>query len=298
MIAILGATGNVGGKIADMLIKRGEAVRLIARSADRLRAKAGTSATVLAGDASDTKFLSTAFKDVDAVFTLIPPNPTAVDFMEYATGIGESIATALENSKVKYVVNLSSIGAELSEGTGPIRGLHSMEKRLTGIKGLNVLNLRCAYFMENLLWNIDLIKSQGVNGDSMRGTVKIPMIATRDIASYAADRLVKKDFTGSSVHYLLGERDISMTEATEIIGGKINKPRLSYVMFPYDEAEKAMVGMGMSPDMSRNYIEMSRAFNDGLIKPSKRANDNTTTTSLETFCDEVFVPVFTQKKAA
>jgi len=298
MIAILGATGNVGGKIADMLIKRGEAVRLIARSADRLRAKAGTGATVLAGDANDTKFLSTAFKDVDAVFTLIPPNPAADNFMTYATSIGESIATALKNAKVKYVVNLSSVGAELSKGTGPIKGLHEMEERLKGIKGLNVLNLRCAYFMENLLWSIDLIKSQGVNGDSMRGTVRIPMIATRDIASYAADRLVKKDFTGSTVQYLLGERDISMTEATEIIGRKINKPGLSYVTFPYDDAEKAMVNMGMSPDMSRNYSEMSRAFNDGLIKPGKRTNDNTTKTSLETFCDEVFVPVFTQKKAA
>ena len=88
----------------------------------------------------------------------------------------------------------------------------------------------------------------------------IPMIATRDIASYAADRLMKKDFKGSTVRYLLGERDLTMIEATEIIGRKIDKPGLFYMMFPYDEAGKAMIGMGMSPDISRTYIEISKAF--------------------------------------
>ena len=86
-----------------------------------------------------------AFKDVDTVFTLIPPNPRADNFMEYASRIGGSIARALEIAKVQYVVNLSSIGAELSEETGPIKGLHDMEERLKGIRGLNVLDLRPGY---------------------------------------------------------------------------------------------------------------------------------------------------------
>ncbi len=298
MIAILGATGNVGGKIADILIKKGEPVRLIARSADKLRPFVGKKAAAFAGDASDTEFLTKAFKDVDTVFTLIPPNPNADRFMPYADKIGESIARALESAKVKHVVNLSSGGAELSEGTGPIKGLHNMEERLNRIKGLQVLHLRPAYFMENLLWSIDLIRSKGINGDAIRGDLRIPMIATKDIAAYAADRLVRRDFTGSSVRYLLGQRDISMVEATEIIGRKIDKPGLSYVLFPYDEAEKGMVAMGLSPDMSRLYIEMSRAFNEDRITFEERVQENTTTTSFEAFCDEVFVPRYTQKKAA
>ncbi len=298
MIAILGATGNVGGKIAGNLIKKGEPVRLVARSSDRLRPFVGKQAVAFAGDANETEFLVKAFKNVDTVFTLIPPNPTADKFMQYADRIGESIARALEIAKVKLVVNLSSVGAELSEGTGPVKGLHNMEERLKRIKGLHVLNLRPAYFMESLLWSIDLIRSKGINGDSIRGDLKFPMIATRDVAAYATDRLVKKDFTGSSVRYLLGQRDLSMIEATEIIGRKINKPGLSYVIFPYDDAEKAMVAMGLSADMSRLYIEMSRAFNEGRIAYEKRTRENTTLTSFEAFCDEVFVPVYTQKKAA
>lgn len=298
MIAIVGATGSVGGKIAEHLIKKGEAVRLIARSADRLRSFVGKQAVAFAGNANNTEFLAKAFKGVDAVFTLIPPDPRTSDFMQYADKIGESIARAIELAKVKYVVNLSSVGAELSGGTGPIKGLHAMEERLKKIKGLNVLHLRAAFFMENLLRSIDLIRSKGVNGESIRGDLRMPMIATRDIADYASGRLIRKDFSGSSVRYLLGHRDLSMIEATEIIGRKINKPGLSYVMFPYDEAEKGMIAMGLSPDMSRLYIEMSKAFNEGLITSEKRTKENTTATSFEAFCDEVFVPRYAQKRAA
>lgn len=299
MIAILGATGNVGGKIAALLAKKSEPIRVISRSADRLRPLASKNVTAYAGDINDTEFLVKAFTGADAVFALIPPNPKAPDFMRYADTIGESIAQALELAGVKNVVYLSSVGAELAGGgTGPIKGLHNMEERLNRIKGLNVVHLRAGYFMENLLWNLDLIKTKGITGSAVRGDLRIAMIATKDIAQYAADRLSKRDFTGSSVRYLLGERDLTLTEATSVIGNKLSKPGLSYVMFPYDEAEKAMVAMGLSPDMSKTYVEMSRAFNEGKIRPEKRTKQNTTGTSIESFCEEVFVPIFTQKKAA
>jgi len=299
MIAIMGATGNVGGKIATILAKKKESIRVISRSADRLQPLLGKTVTTFAGDASDTEFLVKAFNDVDAVFALIPPNPTAPDFMRYADTIGQSIVRALEITKVKYVVYLSSVGAELAgEETGPIKGLHNMEERLSRIKGLNVVYMRAGYFMENLLWNIDLIRSKDITGSAIRGDLKISMIATKDIAVYAAERLAKRDFTGSSVRYLLGQRDLTLTEASGIIGSKISKPGLPYIMFPYDEAEKAMVAMGLSPDMSKTYVEMARAFNEGTIKAEKRTKENTTPTPIESFCDEVFVPAFMQKKAA
>ena len=299
MIAILGATGNVGGKIAAILTKKNEPIRVISRSADRLRSLASKTVTAFAGDAKETEFLVKVFTDVDAVFAPIPPNPTAPEFMHYARTVGQSIARALEIAKVKHVVFLSSIGAELAgETTGPIKGLHNMEERLKRIRGLHVRHMRAGYFMENLLSNIELIRSKGITGSAVRGDVKLAMIATKDIAEYAAERLTKRDFTGSSVHYLLGERDLTLSEASGIIGSKISKPGLPYVTFPYDEAEKAMVAMGLSPDMSRIYVEMAQAFNEGKIRAEKRTKENTTQTSIESFCDEVFVSAFTQRKAA
>lgn len=297
MIAILGATGNVGRKIADILIKKGEKVRLIARSGDKLRPLVGKRSEAMAGDAVDTEFLVQAFKDADAVFTLIPPNKMTGNYLEFSDRIGSSIARALEIARISHVVNLSSVGAELSSGTGPVVGLHHQEERLNRIPGLNVLHLRAACFMENLLMNTDRIRSKGVNADVITGNLQIPMIATRDIASFAAERLSKRDFTGSSVQYLLGKHDLSMNEATVTIGIKIGKPNLRYATLSYEDAERGLMAAGFSKDVSRLYSEMNKAFNDGRIAV-KRSAENTTQTSFAEFCDEVFVPRYMEKKAA
>lgn len=299
MYTILGATGNIGSKVADILLKKGDKVRVVARTADRLRQLVGRGAEGMVGDALDAEFLTRAFTGSEAVFTLIPPNYGADDFIGYADDVGGSIAKAIADAGTTHVVNLSSIGAELPEGTGLIRGLHRQEERLNAIGGLNVLHLRPGYFMENLLWGIELIKGKGINGSAARGDLKFPMIATKDIAREIADRLVKRDFTGSSVKELLGERDLRLIDATAIIGRKIGKPDLSYVMFPYDEAEKGLRDAGFSPDVSRLYIEMIRASNENTIYGRQgRTAESTTATSLEDFCDEAFVPSYKTVKAA
>lgn len=297
MITIVGASGTVGSKITALLKKQGVRTRLVARSADRLRTMVDRRTDAMAGDALDTEFLVKAFQGADAVFTLIPPNPVTDDFRAYADRIGSSIARALEITRIGYVVNLSSIGADLPDGTGPIAGLHDQEERLNRIAGLNVLHVRAAYFMENLLMSRDLVLSRGVNGSPIRGDIKLPMIATEDVASFCADRLVKRDFAGSSTFFLLGSSDLSMIEATMTIGIKIGKPNLPYIMFSESEAEERLTAAGLSREMSRQYIEMSAAFNAGRIR-TLRTPESTTQTTFDEFCSRVLVPFYLQKKAA
>jgi uncharacterized protein YbjT (DUF2867 family) len=57
--------------------------------------------------------------------------------------------------------------------------------------------------------------------------------ATRDLVDYAAQRLLRLDFSGRQTRELLGERDLSMTEATEVIARRIGKPDLRHEQFPY-----------------------------------------------------------------
>jgi uncharacterized protein YbjT (DUF2867 family) len=297
MYTILGATGTIGKKIVETLTAKREKVRMVARSGDRLRPLVGKHAEAFVGDILDTELLTQAFTGADAVFTLIPPNYRAENFLSYADSAGESIAHALQDAKITQVVNLSSVGGDLPSGTGPITGLHRQEERLNRIKGLNVLHLRSAYFMENLLAGIELIKTKGINGSAVRGDLRMPMIATRDIAAFAAEGLMKRDRAGKSVACLLGPRDLTLVEATVTIGIKIGLPNLQYITFPYAEAEKGLLAAGLSPDMSRLYVEMSRAFNEGRIIV-KREDGISTPTTLDEFCATVFVPAYTQKKAA
>ncbi len=286
MLVITGATGKTGSKLTEILIEKGHKVRVIGRDAGKLKGFTAKGADAAAGDLADRLFLTRAFTGAEAVFTLIPPNPGAADFRAYQEKIGKNIVAAIKDSGVKSVVNLSSQGAHLPDGTGPIKGLHDQEQRLNGLKGGNVLHLRPTYFMENLLMNIDMIRKMNIMGSAVRGDVKFAMIATRDIAEYAAERLAKRDFTGKSVADLLGERDLSLSEAALIIGKKLGKPDLAYVAFPYEDAEKGMVTMGLTPDMSRLYIEMSKALNEGLFAVNiARTKENTTPTAFETFTE-------------
>ena len=127
------------------------------------------------------------------------------------------------------------------------------------------------------------------------------MIATQDIGDRVAGHLFKRDFTGKVVKDLLGQRDLTLNEAIAIIGDKIGWSELKYVQFPYDDAVKGMIAMGISPDMSRLYIEMSKALNDGLFAVNRpRTVENTTPTTMEEFA-ETFAVAFAEaqfKKAA
>lgn len=287
MYVIAGATGHTGSAIVEKLLAEGKQVLAVARSAAHLQPLAAKGAEPFVGSVEDPQAMARAFSGAEAVYTLVPPHPAASDFRAYQNRVGEALAAAIETARVPHVVNLSSVGAHLSEKVGPIAGLYDVEQRFNRLEGTNVLHLRPTYFMENFLINIPMIKTMGINGTPMKPDVAIPMIATRDIAAEAADRLLRLDFKGKSVKELLGPRDLTMTEATAILGKAIGKEPLPYVQFPYDDAEKAMIGMGLSPDVARGYIEMYRAFNDGLIKPTeKRSAKNTTPTSFEKFAEE------------
>lgn len=286
MLVIAGATGKIGSKLTEKLLEKGHAVRVIGRDAGTLKTFTAKGADAAVGDLADTAFLTKAFTGAEAVFALIPPNFGVTDFRAYQEKIGESIVAAIKGSGVKYVVDLSSQGAHLPDRTGPIKGLYAQEERLNKLEGVNVLHLRPTYFMENLLMNIDMIRKMNIMGSAVRGDVKFAMIATKDIAAYAAERLVKRDFTGKSVADLLGERDLSLNDAAAIIGKKLGKPDLAYVAFPYEDAEKGMVATGLTPDLSRLYIEMSKALNEGLFAVNiPRTKENTTPTAFEMFAD-------------
>jgi uncharacterized protein YbjT (DUF2867 family) len=292
MLVITGATGNIGSKVIEILLNKGEKIRVIGRDAAKLRPFVTKGAEAAVGDLKDSIFLTRAFSGADAVFTMIPPNYTTTDFRAYQNETGRSIANALTRAKVKYVVNLSSQGGELALGTGPILGLHDQEERLNRLLSVNVLHLRCTYFMENLLMNIPLIHARGFAGSAIRGDRKFAMIATEDIAAKAAKYLVRRDFTGKIVKDLLGERDLSLDEAFGVIGNKIGWSELRYEQIPYDETLKNMVAMGLSPDFSRMIVEMSRAINEGLFAVNRpRTAENTTPTSIEKFA-EYFAEAF------
>lgn len=286
MISVMGATGHVGGETARRLLAAGEKVRALGRSREKLSELKGAEA--VAGDAADAAYLANAFRGADAVFTLLPPDLHSADYRALQDRQGEAIAKAVRDAGVRNVVLLSSVGADQPSGTGPIAGLHAQEERLRALPDTNVLALRPGFFFENFYGSLPVIKHQGVMGDAVGPDVTLPMIATRDIAAAAAAALLARDFRGFVVRELLGPRDLTHAEAARIIGAKIGRPDLAYVQLPYDDMVGALVGAGLSPNVSSTYVEMSRAFNDGRVRSVEGRNaGNTTPTRFEDFAAEL-----------
>lgn len=293
MITVMGATGNTGRAVVDALLGAGHKVRVLGRSSDRLQPLAARGAEAVPGDPADAAYLARAFTGSDAVYTLIPPDATVPDYRAYQARMGEAIVEGVGRSGVRNVVLLSSIGAQHPSGTGPIAGLHAQEKRLAAISGLNALFLRAGYFYENHFATLGLIRHQGMNGSAFRGDVKLPMTAARDVGRLAADALMKLDFEGPTVRHALGAADLSMDEATRIIGEAIGHPDLRYVQFPYEAALDAMIGMGLSKSLASLYVEMSRGVNDGLVTNDQpRSAANTTPTRFEDFAKTALAPAY------
>ncbi len=293
-IVICGATGNVGSKIAGTLLAAGEPVRVVGRERARLGTMAGKGAEPFPGNILDAEFLEKAFAGAGAAFVMIPPKYDAEDFRGYQRRVAEALVSALSRARVPRIVTLSSIGAELRDGTGPILGLHDLETMVDArLPDAAVVHLRPGFFMENHLRGIPMIRGQGINGGPIQPDVPIAMIATKDIADAAASLLAHGTFTAHSVRYLLGPRDLTMREATVILGEAIGTTGIRYVRFPEDEARKAMRGTGMSEGAAGAMLEMSRAFNAGKIRPAaERTAESTTPTTLEEFARTVFVRAY------
>jgi uncharacterized protein YbjT (DUF2867 family) len=291
---ILGATGNTGSIIADTLLLRGKKVRVVGRDTERLRRFVAKGAEAFTGDVSDAGALTKAFRGARAAYLMLPPI-TSRDDQERES---DAIAKAAAESGLRYAVYLSSYGAHVPEGTGPVTGLHSSEQKLNAIGGLSVLHLRAAYFMENNLAAISMIQGMGIFGHALLPDLKLPMIATRDVGDYAARRLLDLDFSGKQTRELLGERDLSMTEIAAVIGRGIAKPDLRYEQFSYDQVQRVLEQMGMPPKKAGVYIEMYRAINAGVLAAQElRSPENSTPTSFEKFVQDVFAPAY-QGKAA
>ena len=284
MYVIIGATGNIGKLITETLLSEGKTVKAISRSAERLQPLVKKGAVPFVGQLEDQDFLLDVFKGSEAAFTMIPPILYADDLREYQNMISENIANAIESSEIEYVVNLSSLGAHLSEGTGILLGSHDHEQRLNKINHTNIVHLRPAYFMENFLGSIGRIKRENIFGSSLRGDIPLATVATRDIAKVASGYLLELNFSGKKVHDLLGERDLTMLEITKILGNSIGKPDLKYKQFPYGQVKESMVSRGISSDVAQASIELSKTLNENPhIFDTERTPEKTTETSIETF---------------
>jgi uncharacterized protein YbjT (DUF2867 family) len=284
MISVMGASGNVGGEVADRLVTEKQDLRVFGRSAERLEPLERRGADIIVGNAISLDDLQILFRDAEAALIMLPEDLTDPHFVSNRSAMSRAITQALRDERVGHVVLASAIGAYRDRGVGPAAGLHELEELLFGLDGASVLSLRAAWHMENLLASLPMIKEQHINGSAIRGDHRFPMIATADIAGVVARHLLDRDFTGHTVETIVGPEDVSMREATRTLGAALGIADLPYVEFPPEAVKAALQGLGMSEEAASLLVELQIAINeDRVLGGIERTAETTTATRLSSF---------------
>jgi uncharacterized protein YbjT (DUF2867 family) len=275
---ITGSLGNISKPLAETLIAAGHQVTIISSNPDKQQAIEELGATAAIGS-------------VDAIYTMVPPNIGAPNIRGFISQTGEKIVEAIKVSGVKKVVNLSSIGAHLDGGTGPIAGIHDVEKSFSKLDGVAVKHLRPGYFYNNFFGSIDMIKHGGILGANYGADTPLVLVHPNDIAAVAAEELQQK-FTGQSVRYIASD-ERSAADVAKVLGSAVGKPALPWVEFNDEDALNGMLQAGLPEPMAKAYVEMGDATRSGKLyehyfnnKPSSFGK-----TKLEDFAVE-FAKVF------
>jgi uncharacterized protein YbjT (DUF2867 family) len=279
MYVVAGVTGHVGSVVAGELLGKGKPVRVLVRSSDKGASWSKRGAEVATGSLDDPKFLAEALKGASGFFTLLPPNFQAADFFAAQKKTADSIASAVKTSGVRHVVMLSSIGANLPSGTGPIRGLHYLENALRAT-GTILSAVRAGSFQENVGMALGPAKQMGIYPNfAPSADFPTPQIATKDIGLLAARLLL--DAPSKSETIDLAGPPYSPRQVAEKLGSALGKT-LQVVDIPPSGVVDTLMKAGMSKVIAELFAEMYGSFGKGLVVPAGDRLVNGTTTLDET----------------
>ena len=284
--------GNIGRALAEQLLDAGEPLVLIQRSPEKVADLAARGARVVAGSTDDPAVLARAFEGVGRLFWLTPP-VYQPDFVAWAERTARAAVDAAKQHGVRRAGLLSSVGAH-SERVGPVNALARVEAvfRAALEDGVfdEVVALRPAFFLENLLRDLGTIGDHGAFYAPLGEDTKIPMVATRDIAATAAEELRRAPGEGWRVRGVHGPADLSHREVAETLS-RVLEREVRFVSVPEEAARKSMGEAGMPGFVTEMFLEMYEGIREGRMSPqTPRSAETTTPTDLATFAREVLRP--------
>ncbi|QNF33992.1 NAD(P)H-binding protein [Adhaeribacter swui] len=287
---VTGSLGHISKPLAQQLIQAGHQVTIISSNADKTADIEKLGATAAIGSVDDTAFLTKTFTNADAVYTMVPPFFSNGGWLEHIVQVGKNYAEAIREAEVKYVVNLSSIGAHMPEGCGPVSGIYYVEQALNELENVNVIHLRPGYFYYNFLNNAGMVKHLGIIGGNFGADTQLALADTSDIAEAAAEELLNLKFTGKSIRYVVSD-ERTTHEIAAVLGNAVGKPDLHWVDFSDEDTKAAMIQNGLPEEMAKHYTDMGAALRSGEMAAEYQQQKPITLSKTKL---ESFAPAFAQ----
>ncbi len=263
---ITGSIGHISKPVVKKLVQAGHTVTVVTSNNDRIKDIESLGAKASVGSVEDAAFVKSAFNGAEVVYLMIPPTwaPNG-QWIDYLKNVANNYVAAVKDNDIKNIVLLSSVGAHLGKGTGPVDGLAYAETKLKELKDVNIKALRPSYFFNNLLSNIPMIKHMSIMGSNFGGSDdKLIMVDTNDIADVVAEELLNLKFKGFSVRYIASD-ERTPKEVAEILSKAIGKPT-PWIEFKDADALNGMLQSGLTKSVAEAYVEMGESLRSGKMQ--------------------------------
>jgi uncharacterized protein YbjT (DUF2867 family) len=288
---ITGSIGHTGKPITEGLVKAGHTVTVVTSKPENTAAIEALGAQAAVGSVEDGDFLKQAFANADAAYLLIPGKWGVTDWRAYHNRVSDNYIEAIKANDIRFAVLLSSVGAHMGNGAGPIDGLYDTEQKLRQVPGLNTKSLRPSYFMYNLFAMVGMVKGMNSMGSNFGGS-PVALTHTSDIADVAIQELVNLDFTGFRVRYIASDERTG-TEIAQVLGAAIGKPDVPWVVFSDEQNKQGLLQAGLNEEMAEEYTKLGQALGDGRLQSDYMDNKPAFgKIKLEDFARNEFAPAF------
>jgi uncharacterized protein YbjT (DUF2867 family) len=290
MIIVTAPTGAIGHQVLENVLQGQEPIRAIARDPSRLPPHVRDRIDVVQGSHSDAAVVNKAFAGADAVFWLVPPDPRAKTVDAAYVDFTRPACAAFKTHGVKRVVGISALGrgTPAAAHAGLVTASLKMDD-LIASAGVHYRAVTNPSFMDNLLRQVELIKSQGIFSLPISGDLKQPSACTRDIAAIATKLLLDRSWSGVGSVPVLGPEDLSYNDMATIMSEVLGKP-VRFQEMPGETFKARLLQRGMSEAMAQANLDMWVAYNRGLDTAEPRTPQSTTPTSFRQWCEEELKP--------
>lgn len=298
-IVLTGSLGHISKPLAQILIQKGHSVTVISGKEERQKDIEDLGATAAIGTMEDVDFLTNTFRGADIVYLMeaLAAGSFFDKDLEYnaaITKIARNYKQAIQQSGIKCVVSLSSIGAHTDKGNGILASAYNVENILKELpEDVSIKFMRPVGFYYNLFAFIPTIKKHDVIIQNYGGDKKEPWVSPLDIAGVIAEEM-EKPFSGRHIRYIASD-EVSPNEAAKILGEAIGKPGLKWQEIPDDQILQGMLAAGMNTEIAKGLVTMNAGRrNDVLYEDYYRNKPTLGKVKLADFAKE-FAAVFNSK---
>jgi uncharacterized protein YbjT (DUF2867 family) len=248
---VTGATGNIGSRVVERLLRRGERPRVLVRDAAKAARRYGDRVDVRVGDFDDSASLSAAVDGVDVVFLVT----AGADLAEK----DKRAADVAKSAGVRLLVKLSTDDVAHGVGTGV---WHREGEAAIRDSGVGFVFVQPSGFMDNFLNWADAIKADGVIRCAA-GEGVIPFIHCDDIADVAIAAMTEPHYAGQSLP-VTGPEALSFADMTAKVGAAIGR-ELRFEPRSEDDERRAQAAWGSPQAMIEARLSIFRAMRDGRL---------------------------------